>query len=172
MSVYRKLLSLAFAVFNGVSATIAIIMMLIVVSDVMIRTITGQGISGSVQMIELGMLAVVFFAIANTQKLGEHVSVELIITKLPLKCQKILAIIMLLIYMTFTCVLTYYTFTRANESRVQGEVMWMGVEVIPQWPFRYIIPVGLFLLFLRLIDELLYAFSDLKATSFSVEGIR
>ena len=166
MLVYRKVLNLVFTVLNGVSATVAIFMMILVVLDVLIRTVYGRGISGSVQMVELGMLSVVFFSIANTQKLGEHVSVELVVNKLPLKYQKVVALIMLSIYTIFSSCLTYYTLKRANESLAQGEVMWMGVDVIPQWPFRYIIPIGLFLLLLRLVDELILAFAELKTTFF------
>jgi TRAP-type C4-dicarboxylate transport system permease small subunit len=166
MFFYRKVLNLIFSVLNGVSATVAILMMVLVVLDVLIRTVAGRGISGSVQMVELGMLAVVFFSIANTQKLGEHVSVELFVNKLTLKQQKIIAILMLAIYTAFSGILTYYTFERAKESLAHNEVMWMGVEVIPQWPFRYIIPMGFFLLVLRLIDELISACSDLKTTFF------
>ena len=162
MLLYRKILNLFFEVLNGISASVAIFMMVLVVLDVLIRTFYGRGISGSVQMVELGMLAVVFFSIASTQKLGEHVSVELVVNKLPTKYKNIVNLIMLLIYTIFSICLTYYTFQRANESFVQNEVMWMGVDVIPQWPFRYIIPIGLILLVLRLVDELVLAIADIK----------
>ena len=162
MFVYRKILNLVFSILNGVSASVALFMMILVVLDVLIRTIYGRGISGSVQMVELGMLAVVFFSMANTQKKSEHVSVELVVNNLPVHYKKIVELIMLSIYTIFSICLTYYTFERANESLVQGEVMWMGVEVIPQWPFRYIIPLGLFLLILRLVDELVLAFANIK----------
>ena len=163
---YRKILNLFFEVLNGISASVAIFMMVLVVLDVLIRTVCGRGISGSVQMVELGMLSVVFFSIANTQKLGEHVSVELIVNKLTKKNKKLVELIMLSIYTVFSICLTYYTFKRANESLVQGEVMWMGVEVIPQWPFRYIIPIGLFFLILRLLDEFVLAIADIKKCIF------
>lgn len=162
MNVFRKILSKLRFFFISVSAVVAVIMMLIILLDVTSRTITGRGINGSVQMIELGMLIVVFFATAQTQNLKEHVNVDLFVRILNPKMQRWLDVFMFFIYLVLCSILTYYTFGKAIESMKQGEVMWLGVDVMPQWPFRFIIPIGFFLMVLQLVDDFILASANVS----------
>lgn len=119
--------------------------------NIVLRTVAGRGWGGSVQVVELGMVIIVFFGFAQAEARKEHVDVELVTNMLGERVRAVVRVFERLIYVAFAGALSYYTFLRAIRSYVREETMWAGVTVISQWPFRFVIPIGLMVLCLTIL---------------------
>src|SRR5699024_716940 len=67
-----------------------ILIMLIVTFDVLGRNLFNTPIKGSYEMVELGAALMIFFAFALTHREGEHISINFVVEKFPIKVQHIL----------------------------------------------------------------------------------
>ncbi|MFC3338373.1 TRAP transporter small permease [Paracandidimonas soli] len=119
--------------------------------NIAVRALSGQGWGASVQIVELAMVIIIFFALAEAEARKEHVDVSLFTNMLGTRTRAVVRFFERLLYAAFATLLGYYTLLRAIRSFERDETMWAGVSVILQWPFRFILPIGLAALLLTII---------------------
>jgi TRAP-type C4-dicarboxylate transport system permease small subunit len=154
---------------NGVLALIKVltwiasgalgIMILFVVGNVLSRFLFRKPLPGTIEIIELVAVVIVFFSVAYTESKRAHVYVELVVSKLRRRTQAILASMMYLLATVFFAALAWrggvlawsYLVPRIRETYVLS---------IPIAPFLFVIALGSFVLALETLIHVLRPLSD------------
>jgi len=127
-------------------------MMLVVTADVFLRDVFNQPIKGAIEIAELFQVLVVFFGLAYCEAHRGHVRVEVLITYLGRRTQLALDSITTFIALVLFGLMVWYSATNAIETWHSQELFEM--MRIPVWPYRFIVPVGAFVLCLELLLRL------------------
>ena len=80
-----------------ISIAVMIFVVFCVVANVVGRYILRQPIVGTVELVQILAVIIVFFVLAYTELKGSHVSVDLLVSRLPRRAQAILGFIMSLL---------------------------------------------------------------------------
>lgn len=116
------------------------ILMLLVMAHVIGRYLLGLPIPGSVELIELLMVLVVFLGLAECAVHRGNVAVDLFVDYLPKKTQAVID--------AFTCLLSVGIVSLITwQSAVQVKILWQSGHVsgalhIPHWPFAIVMALG------------------------------
>ncbi len=140
-------------ILGGISAAAILALMLLTTCDVVLRYLLGAPIKGAYEISEVFFLSAVFLGLSYTQVFGEHVRVDLIISRLPANAARIVEVLIL-----FLALLMYGLFAWAGAkafwaSFATGEYRW-GLISIPLWPAKFMIPLGVGVLCFRFISEI------------------
>ncbi len=138
---------------NIVGAIVLAMMMFLVAADVTLRYGIDRPILGSVELVELMMIIVVFLAVAYTASQRGHVAIELVTSRFPQRAQAILDVFTSFLSLFFIVLVIW-------RSILRGNTMWHDHHVttvlsIPVFPFLYIIAFGCLLLAIVLIANIL-----------------
>lgn len=136
------------------------ILILFVVTNVLSRFLFKKPLPGTIEVIELITVVIVFFSVAYTEVRRGHIYVELIISKLPRKVRVIFGSLMYFICTIFFAVLGFEAW-RLACSYLSPTVRDTYVLHIPIAPFIFVIAFGSFVLaivtfshiFSPLVDE-------------------
>jgi len=143
--------------FNWVAGGALVAIMLLTCADVILRSF-GRPIPGTFEVVGFLCVVVIAFAIAYTQILRGHISVEIVVSRLPQRARAAVSAITCLFCLVFFILLAW-------QSGVFGTILWLSGEVsptekIPFFPFVYgiglaCVPVCLVLLaeFLRSLAQ-------------------
>ena len=129
------------------------LMVLLTVTDVCLRYIFNNPITGSYELTEFMMAVLVFASVGFTQSVKDHVSVDLVVTKLPDRVRALLEAI--------TCLLASGLFALAAWRNVlHTGTTWERHDVsaelfIPVSPFVLFVALGLAVLSLVLLVQFL-----------------
>ncbi|MCL0087881.1 TRAP transporter small permease [Dehalococcoidia bacterium] len=127
--------------------------MLFTVSEIVLRYVFHRPITGFVEITELVMAGLVFFGLAATQRVGGHVRMGLFIDRvLKGRLYHITESFTLLLALFVFVVVTVYTLEFALNSRNIGVVT--PILHLPRWQSMLCIPIGSFLLCLRLVIQM------------------
>jgi TRAP-type C4-dicarboxylate transport system permease small subunit len=129
---------------NRLAAGILFAMMLLTLADVVLRKLFQQGILGTLELSEFMMAGLVFFALAETERLDRNVHVDLLMKHASRRLQLLAALITRVLSGIMCLWVTAATFVYANNIRIAGEVssdLW-----IPRYPFIYFVAAGLLVL--------------------------
>lgn len=137
---------------GNIAALLIIAIMFLTSADVILRYIVGRPIQGAYEISEIFYLAAVFLGLAYTQAGGEHVRVEILISRLSPHARLVIESAMLLLAVLIFGILGWQGAEDFVESLTMGEYRW-GLIRIPLWPARLMIPIGAFALCLRLCGE-------------------
>ena len=142
---------------NIVGAIVLAIMMFLVAADVTLRYAFNLPIRGSVELVELMMIVVVFLAVAYTASQKGHVSIELVVSRFPQRVQAVLDVFTSILSLGFIVLIIW-------RSMARGYTMWVDDHVtivlaIPISPFLYIIAFGCVLLAIVLLANILESIS-------------
>jgi len=141
--------------FKWVSAIGLFCMIPLTTIDVVRRAITGHGMSGTTQTVEMLMLVTVFFALGEAQKNNQHIDIGFLVDHLDPKIRIIINIIVNCICIGLGFIFSIYGFGRAINSLGSGETMWLGLTCIVMWPFRLIVAIGFLYWLLCIIQDLI-----------------
>jgi TRAP-type C4-dicarboxylate transport system permease small subunit len=133
------------------------IMILFVVGNVLSRFLFKKPLPGTIEIIELVAVVIVFFSVAYTESRRAHIYVELVVSKLRRRTQAILASMMYLLAAVFFAAMAWrggvlawsYLFPTVRETYVLS---------IPIAPFLFVIALGSFVLAL---ETLIHVFQPL-----------
>ncbi len=133
------------------------IMILFVVSNVLSRFLFGKPLPGTIEIIELVTVVIVFFSVAYTEAKRAHIYVEIMVRRLSRRAQAILASIMYLLAAVFFAAMGWrggvlawsYLFPRIRETYVLS---------IPIAPFLFVIAFGSLVL---AVETLIHVFHPL-----------
>jgi len=118
------------------------VVMAMTVADVARRTLDGHSIPGMVELVEVGLAALVFLGLFSAQIRGVHVKTPMVTNMLPARLGHACRALGLLVGLVFLCWMTYETATSALDSFSRGEYRY-GSAKVPIWPAKMIIPAGL-----------------------------
>jgi C4-dicarboxylate transporter, DctQ subunit len=138
-----------------VSAALIMLAMLLVSAEVIGRRVFGLPIPGQLELGELLMPPIIFLAIAFTQSTGGHVRMTVLIDHLPPALRHAAEVLVKLLAIAVCALLCFYSARYAWRSFVFHDVT-MSPPYFPVWPSAAMVPVGLFLLTLRIYFEVLH----------------
>jgi TRAP-type C4-dicarboxylate transport system permease small subunit len=134
-------------------------MMVAIVADVTRRTLAGESIPGVVELAEVAMVVIVFLGLGFAERRGAHVTMTLVVRRLPPRTAAIVNGLGLLLVVLVVGWMVWVTADRALDSFAAREYRF-GLVRVPVWPARIAIAVGLAVYFLELVFRLV---DDIRA---------
>lgn len=125
---------------NRMAEGILFAMMLLTMTDVILRKVLSRGILGTLELTEFMMAGVVFLALAQTERLDRNVHMDLIMQRSGPRTRLLTAMIIRAVCFLFCAVITASALAYADAIRTSGEVsldLW-----IPKYPFIYAVAAG------------------------------
>jgi TRAP-type C4-dicarboxylate transport system permease small subunit len=139
-----------------IATVVLILLMLITVSDVLIRTFFNETILGIVELTEMMMPVIGFLGIAWCALQGGHVAVDILISSLSEGKQKVFDILNYLLAIVITFLIGWHTLQQSFFIK-QINVVTDSLD-LPKYPFMIIAAVGFFLMTLAVFILLLKTF--------------
>ncbi len=124
-------------------------MMLLTSVDVVGRAVLARPIPGAVELSSYMLAVIILLGLAYTQQVKGHVRVEMLITRLPEKGRLILELITTLLSLLIIGLLAWQGWVVGMEETAVSDML-----RIPQRPFKVLVAVGAFLLFMELVLDL------------------
>ncbi|MFC1867078.1 TRAP transporter small permease [Thermodesulfobacteriota bacterium] len=138
---------------NGIGSAALGVMMLMNVVNVVLRYFFDLPIKGTLEVTELLMIIVVFFAIGYTALLKGHIVIHILTSLLSERAQAIGDSIAYFISIAFCCLLIWQSFVQAQISRLHNDII--GAIDMPVFPFYYVLVLGSALMCLVFLANLL-----------------
>ena len=138
-----------------ISAGLIMFAMLLVSAEVISRRLFNLPIPGQLELGELLMPPIIFLAITYTQSTGGHVRMTLAIDRLPAGWRRASEVFVKLLSIGVCAVLCFYSARYAWRAWEFRDVT-MSPPYFLIWPSALMVPVGLFLLTLRIYLETLH----------------
>jgi len=138
-----------------VSAAMILFAMLLVSAEVISRKFFGTPIPGQLELGELLMPPIIFLAIAYTQSTGGHVRMTVVIDHLPPAWRHATEIAVKVLAIAVYAVLCFYSAKYAYRTWQLHDVT-MSPPYFVVWPSAIMVPIGLFLVALRVYLEVLH----------------
>jgi TRAP-type C4-dicarboxylate transport system permease small subunit len=138
-----------------ISAALIMCAMLLVSAEVISRRFFNLPIPGQLELGELLMPPIIFLAITYTQSTGGHVRMTLAIDQLPASWRHASEVFVKLLSIGVCAVLCFYSARYAWRAWEFHDVT-MSPPYLLIWPSALMVPIGLFLLTLRIYLETLH----------------
>ena len=138
-----------------VSASMILFAMLLVSAEVISRKFFNAPIHGQLELGELLMPPIIFLAIAYTQSTGGHVRMTVVIDHLPPTLRHVTEILVKVLAIAVYAVLCYYSAKFAYRTWEFHDVT-MSPPYFVIWPSAIMVPIGMFLVTLRVYLEVLH----------------
>ena len=151
-SLEKTLLSVTGRVSN-VGQSVLMAMVLLVVVDVILRRFFNSPLPWSMEVVEMMLVCVAFFAVAYTGARRRHVSISALTARFPPKAQAIINTVMCFFGVVIFSLMGWGTVVSARRAWDVNEVT--GLLPLPIYPFVFVVAFGSFLLALVLLAELL-----------------
>ena len=162
MHVWSRLLTIQAKVENAfawIAGTLVLAMMFLVTSDVLLRQLFNQPVAGTFELMEMGMVGVVYLGVAFVQRQRGHISIEMATDWLPPRGRRLLEAFGSLIGLAFAAFLTWRGAVYAWDAFYTGSYVG-SVLKLPLWPARALIPVGSAVLSARLVVDTITDFAE------------
>ena len=143
---------------NVISSTIMIILMLMTVTDVILRKWFGLPFSGSYELTMLMLSLIVLFAFGYANDYKEHVVIDIFYLRMPYSLKKFCSVLTCALTMVMTAVLCFVVFRQGIRLMASGGITFS--LKIPLWPFAIIGSVGFLGYFLSAICDCLFILKD------------
>jgi TRAP-type C4-dicarboxylate transport system permease small subunit len=138
-----------------VSAALILFAMLLVSAEVISRKFFNMPIPGQLELGELLMPPIIFLAIAYTQSTGGHVRMTIVIDHMPPAWRHAAEIIVKILAIAVYAVLCFYSAKFAWRTWQFHDVT-MSPPYFLIWPSAIMVPIGMFLVTLRVYLEVLH----------------
>jgi TRAP-type C4-dicarboxylate transport system permease small subunit len=133
----------------AVGMFMAVPLMLLTTADVISRGFFNKPIPGVMETSEYMLAVIILLGAAYTQQVKGHVWVDFLTVKLPQGVQNALRIFTDLASLFIISLVVYMGYVEALEEKAVSDML-----RIPQWPFKMLVAVGCFLLWLELLVDL------------------
>lgn len=137
-----------------IAGILAFLLMVVIVSDVLSRAMSGHGFQGAVEYTEVLLVGMVFLAWAAAQRAGTHVAIDLLYTRLKPVTQRLMLLLGLLVVIVCLVPLTVLSLESAVNSFVTGEFR-IGISSTPVWPARFAVALGMIAVIFECLTQLL-----------------
>jgi TRAP-type C4-dicarboxylate transport system permease small subunit len=138
--------------FSTIGACAQIIMVMVIVVDVTLR-IFDIGIPGSYEIVELAMIPLIFFVIAQVQSEKKNIDMDLLYILFPKRGRAFIDFVNALCSLALFGFFTYASVLQAISNYLVHEAS--GVLLIPLYLFNILAGIGFGLLFLVLLVDIL-----------------
>ena len=128
-------------------------LMFLIVTDVGLRYLFNRPIMSSYELISFMIVIVVFSALGYTETVGGHVTVELVVQRLPKRVQRFLKFLTSLISAGLFALIAQQNMARASALRLEGLIS--QILHLPVYPFYLFAAFGSALLSLVLLLNVL-----------------
>jgi TRAP-type C4-dicarboxylate transport system permease small subunit len=135
-------------------------MMMLTVTDVVLRKLFSKGILGTLEMTEFMMVGLVLFALGRVERLDRNISVDLVMKHMSRRVRLMVEMITRLICFIFFSLVTASVLVYARAMKASHEAtvdLW-----IPRYPFVYAAAVGCAVLALVLLMKCLTDIMEFK----------
>lgn len=137
---------------NRLGGWVIFAIMLIVVAEVVGRRMLNVSIQGTIDVVQLLMAAFAFLGLAYCQREGAHVRMDIVLARARdrlLWSVEAFGVLLALVFVAIMTLKSYEHFLRAWEiGDSTMDLRW------PVWPSKMLVPIGLFLLAVRLALQL------------------
>ena len=133
----------------AVGMFMAIPLMLITTADVISRSFFNKPIPGVLEMSEYMLSVIILLGAAYTQQVKGHVWVDFFTVKFSKRTQMVFQVITDVATLFIISIVVCMGFSDAMEEKTVSDML-----RIPQWPFKMLVSVGGFLLWLELALDL------------------
>ena len=147
-------------------------MMMLGVVQIFARKLFNIPILGYIDLVEIMMTFLVFLGLAYTERLGNHIRMEIFVSYLGGRTLWLFELVGVIVGLFVTAVLIKYSWDHAiraynsGDSTIDVQLLW--------WPSKMVVPASLALLFVRLLVSLwgyLRLFIDPTATPIAVPEV-
>ncbi len=119
-------------------------------ANVVLRTVTGQGIPGMIEAVDPLLVCAAFLGLAVTESKGQHVAMTFVAAKLPVRPRFVVTAIGVVLTMLLIFWMGLSGAGEAATSIGRDEVR-PGIVDIPLWPARIAVVAGCVVLLLQLV---------------------
>lgn len=138
--------------FNSVAGFFILALMFLMVAEVLGRRLFNSPIRGTIDMIEVGMVAFALLGIAFCQRHGTHVRMDIVLMRLPGRIKWAAEAIATSVALFYVSVITYQSFQHFLRAYQIGDST-IDTQIV-LWPSKLVVPMALALLTLRLLVQL------------------
>ncbi len=142
-----------------VGMTVLLIGMVLTTGDVIGRKVFSMPIPGAYELSTMILAVFMLLGLAYTQQVKGHVSINIFTPRMPLRVQHIVQIFTILLTLSVFAFLIYQGYFECVSAMETNTVS--SVLRIPAYPFKALVPIGVFLLCLELICVLILAVEGL-----------
>jgi TRAP-type C4-dicarboxylate transport system permease small subunit len=139
-------------IINTASMVVFFLIMTLAVLGVILRLL-GKPISGLTSLLELLLVAAIYFGIAYTQQRKGHISVELFLQRMKKKSQRIVNVIGLSVTVLFLGIVLVAIWKSAVASFMVREAM-DGAPFFPIYPARIAMAIGVSSFWLQMLSDI------------------
>jgi TRAP-type C4-dicarboxylate transport system permease small subunit len=141
----------------AVGMCLLIPLMLLTTSDVVGRKFLSKTIPGTFEISEYILATFILLGAAYTQQVKGHVGVDFITSRLSPRARTVCQIITILLSLFIITILIWQGWVEGIRERTVSDML-----RIPQYPFRLLVALGGFLLWLELLIDLFNSIGKLK----------
>jgi C4-dicarboxylate transporter DctQ subunit len=127
-------------------------MMMLGVVQIFSRKLFNIPILGYIDLVEIMMTFLVFLGLAYTERLGNHIRMEILVSYLKGRTLWLFELTGVIVGLFVTAVLTKYSWDHAVRAYTSGDST-IDIQLL-WWPSKMVVPAALTLLFLRLLVSL------------------
>ena len=138
-------------------------MMLLVTGDVLGRYLFNSPIHGTTEITEFMMVGLLYFALAHTQALKAHIRVDMLVSQFSPRARLICEEITYFLGFILLALITWQSLVSAIQAWKIGETTF-GLILFPLFPAKVLIPIGCFIVCLRLILDFFHGLRKLRKT--------
>ena len=131
------------------------IMALVVVANVVGRLAFHQPVKGTVEIVEILMLFVAFFAVPFAAKQRSHITIGLFVHRFPKPLQRIVLRVVFFLSAVIAGVITYQAIANTLYA-IRNRYETTPVLYIPFAPLKFVMALGCLILFVVLLLDTLY----------------
>jgi tripartite ATP-independent transporter DctM subunit len=146
---------------NYAAAAVLLLIIVLTFVDVLLRYFFNKPIAGSVELVQFGMIILVFLGGAYCQLTKAHVGVDLVVTALSKKGQVVLNSITYFLYLGILVLIVIHTTLDSFWIAQEGQLT--RTLLLPIAPVKFIIPFGCLLLLIVVSRDFL---------NYLIEGIK
>jgi TRAP-type C4-dicarboxylate transport system permease small subunit len=132
-------------------------LMLLTTTDVLGRKFLSKTIPGAFELSEYILAVFILLGAAYTQQVKGHVGVDFIIARLSPRLRTVCQVITTFLSLFIIAILIWYGWLEGIRERTVSDML-----RIPQYPFRLLVAIGGFLLWLELLIDLVGLIGKLK----------
>ena len=145
-------------VLNNIAQVMIVAITLLIVTDVILRYVFHRPMVVSQELISFMLVLLIFFALAKTQFDDRHVTVDIIVSKLPSRWSGAFRIAGFFLAATIFAFITWRSFLYGEHLRVTGTTA--GLLLWPLYPFVWLVAIASGIYTLTLIIALFNAIGE------------
>lgn len=137
---------------NLVGGIAIFLLVLLATTNVLGRWLFSWPIDGYIDWVEQGMAFIAFLGLAFTQRVGGHIRMDIVISRLHGRALWVSELFSVLLMLGLTLILIYGSYLHFLRAYEIGD---SSLDInLPTWPAKLVIPVALTVLALRLLIQL------------------